>query len=164
VNASIRNSAQQVTPACRRATRLRHQAPVSHDHVQRVIFNAKRSGNGFRAGPTTAARNHLEVSDRGEINKWKSRANASRMSERQKQLSALVPLSAPTHYWTTIDIEKMSSPTVDPAWSRKAAPPPVSRRRGHPALRQEKGLAIRSIYMDPGVSGSSLDRPDLQRD
>jgi site-specific DNA recombinase len=34
------------------------------------------------------------------------------------------------------------------------------------ALRQyakERGLAIRSIYLDPGVSGSSLDRPELQR-
>jgi site-specific DNA recombinase len=34
------------------------------------------------------------------------------------------------------------------------------------AIRQyakRKGLAIGSIYMDPGVSGSSLDRPDLQR-
>jgi DNA invertase Pin-like site-specific DNA recombinase len=34
---------------------------------------------------------------------------------------------------------------------------------GDPAVRRGEGLAIRSIYMDPGVSGSSLDRPDLQR-
>jgi site-specific DNA recombinase len=26
-----------------------------------------------------------------------------------------------------------------------------------------KGLAIRTIYMDPGVSGCTLDRPELQR-
>jgi len=34
---------------------------------------------------------------------------------------------------------------------------------GDPAVRQGEGLAIRSIYMDPSVSGITLERPDLQR-
>jgi DNA invertase Pin-like site-specific DNA recombinase len=39
-------------------------------------------------------------------------------------------------------------------------------RRQAQAIRQyakEKGLAVRSIYMDPGMSGSGLARPELQR-
>jgi len=50
------------------------------------------------------------------------------------------------------------------AWEPQGGPSAVSRQAR--AIRQyakERGLAIRSIYMDPGVSGSSLDRRDLQR-
>jgi len=39
-------------------------------------------------------------------------------------------------------------------------------RRQARAIRhyaKDRGLAIRSIYMDPGCERSSLDRPDLQR-
>jgi site-specific DNA recombinase len=49
---------------------------------------------------------------------------------------------------------------------RKALKVPSHHRRQARAIRQyakRRGLAIQSIYMDPGVSGSSLDRPDLQR-
>jgi site-specific DNA recombinase len=50
------------------------------------------------------------------------------------------------------------------AWEPQGGRSAVSRQAR--AIRQyakEKGLAIQSIYMDPGVSGSSLDRPDLER-
>jgi len=50
------------------------------------------------------------------------------------------------------------------AWEPQGGPSAV--RRQARAMRQyakDRGLAIRSIYMDPGVSGSSLDRPELQR-
>jgi site-specific DNA recombinase len=55
------------------------------------------------------------------------------------------------------------------AYCRSACEPhrgPSAVRRQAQAIRQcakGKGLTIQSIYMDPGVSGSSLDRPDLQR-
>jgi len=54
------------------------------------------------------------------------------------------------------------------AYCRSAWEPqgPSAVRRQARAIRQYakgKGLTIQSIYMDPGVSGSSLDRPDLQR-
>ena len=50
------------------------------------------------------------------------------------------------------------------AWEPQGGPSAVSRQAR--AIRQYaegKGLAIGSIYMDAGVSGSSLDRPGLQR-
>jgi site-specific DNA recombinase len=55
------------------------------------------------------------------------------------------------------------------AYCRSACEPhrgPSAVRRQAQAIRQYakgRGLAIRSIYMDAGVSGCSLDRPDLQR-
>jgi len=50
------------------------------------------------------------------------------------------------------------------AWEPQRGPSAV--RRQARAIRQyakERGSVIRSIYTDPGVSGSSLDRPELQR-
>ena len=55
------------------------------------------------------------------------------------------------------------------AYCRSACEPqggPSAVHRQARAMRQyakERGLAVRSIYMDPGVSGVTLDRPDLQR-
>ncbi len=50
------------------------------------------------------------------------------------------------------------------AWEPQRGPSAVSRQAR--AIRQyatERGLAIQSIYIDSGVSGSSLDRSELQR-
>jgi site-specific DNA recombinase len=55
------------------------------------------------------------------------------------------------------------------AYCRSACEPqggPSAVRRQARALRQyakDRGLTIRAIYMDPGVSGATLDRPGLQR-
>jgi DNA invertase Pin-like site-specific DNA recombinase len=50
------------------------------------------------------------------------------------------------------------------AWEPQGGLSAVSRQaRDLRQYAKEKGLAIQSIYMDPAVSGSSLDRPDLQR-
>ena len=50
------------------------------------------------------------------------------------------------------------------AWEPQRGPSGVRRQaRGIQHYAKDRGLAIRSIYMDPGVSGSSLDRPELQR-
>jgi site-specific DNA recombinase len=55
------------------------------------------------------------------------------------------------------------------AYCRSACEPqrgPSAVRRQVRAIRQYakgKGLTIRSVYTDPGVSGVTLDRPDLQR-
>jgi hypothetical protein len=50
---------------------------------------------------------------------------------------------------------------------RSVAPPPCTARfkrfGSTPGRGDWPGLALRSIYLDAGVSGSSLDRPDLQR-
>jgi site-specific DNA recombinase len=55
------------------------------------------------------------------------------------------------------------------AYCRSACEPqggPSAVRRQARALRhyaKERGLTIRAVYMDPGVSGCTLDRPELQR-
>ena len=97
VDASIRQFCATGNARLQACTDFDEKRQFLKDHVERVIFNRyKITIMGSVPVRLPSGETTLKFRIEGEINKWEVRANAARMSERQKQLSALVP-AVPSH-------------------------------------------------------------------
>ncbi len=97
VDASIRQFCATGNARLQACTDFDEKRQFLMDHVERVIFNRyKITIMGSVPVRLPSGETALKFRIEGEINKWEVRANAARMSERQKQLSALVP-AVPSH-------------------------------------------------------------------